>query len=86
MKEIDQSVLSEERTLLANERTLLAYIRTFFSATILAVVLFKFFDDKASQQLGLVVIFIGLSFLVVGVSYYVSRRRKLANKTRNKFK
>jgi putative membrane protein len=73
----NQNHLAEERTLLANERTLLAYIRTFFSATILAFILFRFLEDKISYYLGIFFFFIGLVFLFVGVYYYISRRRKL---------
>ena len=74
-----QNHLAGERTLLANERTLLAYIRTFFSSTILAVVLFKFFEDRISQYLGAIFFIIGLIFLFAGIFYFLSRRRKLLN-------
>ena len=77
MKKNDESYFSEERTLLSNERTLLSYIRTFFSATILAILLLRFFADKIYQQLGAIILIIGLAFLFVGVYYYISRRRRL---------
>ena len=82
MKKGDNGELNsfaETRTLLANERTLLAYIRTFFSATILAVVLFKFFIDKSTMYLSVIFFILGIVFLFVGIFYFIVRRRRLKN-------
>jgi len=80
MKRVSESAsFSLERTLLANERTLLAYIRTAFSSFLLAIVLLKFLEDGFTNYLG--ILFFGLSFvfIVIGVGYYIFRKKRLIN-------
>ncbi len=80
MKRVSESAsFSLERTLLANERTLLAYIRTAFSSFLLAIVLLKFLNGGLINYLGILFFVLSFVFIVIGVGYYIMRKKKLEN-------
>jgi len=69
--------LSEERTLLSNERTFLAYIRTAFTILIAGIAIINLFNLGILNFVGFALLVAGAFFLVLGLIYYIIRKRKI---------
>jgi len=71
---------AQERTLLANERTMLAHIRTALALFLFGVAILKLFENWSfSIYIGILAIIAGFIFLIIGLTYYPIRKRKIKN-------
>lgn len=62
---------------LANERTLLSYIRTAASLLVLAVALFKFFEEEYVVLLGWFILSLGLFIFTLGTYRFSQEKRRI---------
>jgi putative membrane protein len=70
--------LALDRTKLANERTLLAYLRTTIVLVGAGVTLLKLFPKEAAMSvIAGVLLVVGFSACVVGVSHFVKTHRRM---------
>ncbi len=74
---MDKIKLSRLEAHLSNERTLLSYTRTAASVLVLAVALFKFFEEKTVIYLGYGVLFFGLIIIILGIYRFFQERKRI---------
>jgi uncharacterized membrane protein YidH (DUF202 family) len=77
IKRLDKLAL--ERTYLANHRTLLAYWRTSFSIWLVALALFKFFEEPVFFYMGIGATLAGVTILFRGIRYYKKEKERIKN-------
>ena len=63
---------------LSNERTLLSYTRTAASVLVLAVALFKFFNDSTVVMLGYICLGVGAIITILGIYRFFQERKRIA--------
>jgi putative membrane protein len=76
--------LALDRTHLANERTLLAYVRTALALAGAGAGLIQFFDTSSSHATGWVLIALGVLGLLVGAWRFLTVRRHLSARPRDR--
>jgi uncharacterized membrane protein YidH (DUF202 family) len=75
---MDKVKLKKLEAQLSNERTLLSYIRTASAVLVLAVALFKFFEDKRIIYLGFGVLALGLAVFILGLYRFLQERKRIS--------
>ncbi len=76
---MDKIKLKKLEAMLSNERTLLSYIRTSSAVLVLAVAMFKFFEDKTIIYLGFVVLVLGILIFILGLIRFFQERGRIAD-------
>ena len=69
--------LAVDRTVLANERTFLAYVRTALGFFVAGVFAIKFFDSILIEVIGWILIFLGLTTMMIGLKKYRKVKRQI---------
>ena len=73
----DELAYKKLEVLLSNERTLLSYIRTAASVLVLAIGLYKFFEDKYAHYIGHTCVIIGLGIIGLGMYRYSQLKKRV---------
>ncbi|MES2436771.1 MAG: DUF202 domain-containing protein [Patescibacteria group bacterium] len=73
----DTTKLTKVEAYLSNERTLLSYMRTAASVAVLAVAMFKFFEDEWVIYLGFAVLLLGVGVFVLGTYRFIQGRKRI---------
>ncbi|MDQ3076506.1 MAG: DUF202 domain-containing protein [bacterium] len=74
---MDKIKLKKLEALLSNERTLLSYIRTAAAVLVLAVAMFKFFEEKAIIYVGFAVLGAGILIFILGIYRFFQEKERI---------
>jgi uncharacterized membrane protein YidH (DUF202 family) len=74
---MDKVKLKKLEAHLSNERTLLSYIRTASAVLVLAVAMFKFFEEKIIMYAGFGVLVLGLLIFLLGLYRFFQERNRI---------